>query len=79
VGLNHVDHITVSNIWWARVRMVMILRLLYNGQEFNCILKRVILPQYFKMLGLVLFSLLEADVSGKTRYVTHWFLQVAEV
>jgi len=31
------------------------------------------------MLGLVLFSLLEADVSGKTRYVTHRFLQVAEV
>jgi hypothetical protein len=57
----------------------MLLRVLQNGQEFDRLLKQVILPQYFKTPGLVLFSLLEADVSRKSRYVTHWFLQVAEV
>jgi cytochrome c oxidase assembly factor CtaG len=74
------DLVTVSNIWWwAVVKMVMIPRLLQNGQKVDRLLKRVILLLHFKILGLVLFSLLEADVSGKTRYVTHWFLQVAEV
>lgn len=38
------DEVTVSNIWWwALVKMVMIPRLLQNGQKLDRLLTRVIL------------------------------------